>query len=551
MRLRTYSMNAFGTTALIVLSAHAVVAPHSFAQDQPRELTIRSVLNAWGIEPTEKQLETTSYSVHSPRLLPLSTVTETSSYFVVQAVGAGVVTGANSTNNLTTTVGPLSGLAGQCAGQEFSLNPPIGVFGSSAGEFCFTIESDRNCAFTWDASLAGGCSFATLSADQQDDSICLTLTENAGDQTRSCRLELSVNDRENPVLFDFSQASAMPTLNVLPNTSAVEFDSGGDSESFQVANAGSGDFSWSATSTASWLELSPLAPSGTNSGSFEVSAESNTTGESREAVVTITATSTSGQVDNSPKRITFSQASLQQSLEILPDAGPLRVGSEGGEFDYTVNVLNSVDSDVTIQRCSGVSWISITNQIATANGRTFTLEVDRNDGAERSSCIRISSNALAGQVIEIDVDQDALPGSLEVAPDSLDFGSVDVKAETPVLREILLSNEGFTEIAGSLVLNGDGFSLTGASSYSLGPEQSTTVTVAFMPSEPGPASGTVAFAGTSISVSLAGEGSRGGGLSCSGSAPARKKSHGDTLFIVITLVVLVSLGYRPESREGM
>ena len=97
---------------------------------------------------------------------------------------------------------------------------------------------------------------------------------------------------------------------------------------------------------------------------------------------------------------------------------------------------------------------------------------------------------------------------LEVAPSSLPFGGVSLGSSRDLM--VTVKNAGGGTLTGNASVTGAGFSLVGASSYSLGASQTQMLTVRFAPAGLGAASGTLNLtSGGGGSVGLSGTGVNG------------------------------------------
>ena len=160
---------------------------------------------------------------------------------------------------------------------------------------------------------------------------------------------------QNPV---FATIVAPPTLSVSPTS--LSFQQSGGSEPVEVTS----NVNWSATSSASWLTISPN--SGTESDIVIVTASANNTNSSRTATITFT-----GNNGVSPRIITVSQE---------------------GPSQYTINVY-SADSNMGSVIGSGTYMSGSTATIGAIpkNGYRFTKWQDNNTQNPRN--ITVNSNA--------------------------------------------------------------------------------------------------------------------------------------------------------------
>lgn len=170
----------------------------------------------------------------------------------------------------------------------------------------------------------------------------------------------------NPV---FVTVVAAPTLSVSP--SSISFQQTGGN---QVVNITS-NVSWTATSSASWLTLSPN--SGTESESMIVTATANNSGSSRSATITIT-----GNGGVPPKTITVSQSgSGIQPDQYEPNNTSATaynlgtVNSSSANYNVNANFHITTDADYyKINLPSGYSYTINANILNSYNNTSYTAD---------------------------------------------------------------------------------------------------------------------------------------------------------------------------------
>ena len=170
----------------------------------------------------------------------------------------------------------------------------------------------------------------------------------------------------NPV---FVTIVAAPTLSVSP--SSISFQQTGGN---QVVNITS-NVSWTATSSASWLSLSPN--SGTESESMIVTATANNSGSSRSATITIT-----GNGGVPPKTITVSQSSSGiQPDQYEPNNTSTTaynlgtVNSSSANYNVNANFHITTDADYyKINLPSGHSYTINANILNSYNNTSYTAD---------------------------------------------------------------------------------------------------------------------------------------------------------------------------------
>lgn len=123
----------------------------------------------------------------------------------------------------------------------------------------------------------------------------------------------------NPV---FATVVAPPTLTASPT--ALSFQQSGGTRTVAVTS----NVNWTATSSASWLTISPN--SGTESSSMVVTATANNTNSARSATITLT-----GSNGVSPRTITVTQAGITQyTITVNSANNTMGTVSGGGTYPY-------------------------------------------------------------------------------------------------------------------------------------------------------------------------------------------------------------------------
>lgn len=170
----------------------------------------------------------------------------------------------------------------------------------------------------------------------------------------------------NPV---FVTVVAAPTLSVSP--SSISFQQTGGN---QVVNITS-NVSWTATSSASWLSLSPN--SGTESESMIVTATANNSGSSRSATITIT-----GNGGVPPKTITVSQSGGGIQPDQYEPNNTLAAAYNLGDVNtnstnYNVNANFHITTDADYYKInlpSGYSYTINANILNSYNNTSYTAD---------------------------------------------------------------------------------------------------------------------------------------------------------------------------------
>ncbi|GMW02314.1 MAG: hypothetical protein AMXMBFR84_34500 [Candidatus Hydrogenedentota bacterium] len=280
-------------------------------------------------------------------------------------------------------------------------------------------------------------------------------------------------------------AVPVPRLLVSPPTRVVGQTAG--STTFDVANAGNGTLSWTAsvTSGQNFANITAGA-AGTNAGTISVSFSANASTASRTATIRVTAAG----AEDSPQDVTIEQA----GTALLTVTPPLRLVTNTATsttFGVLVDGGPSVQWQATVQ--TGVSFLSISSGNAGTGSGTVNVTVQANNTAsQRSGTIRVTAAGVANSPVDVTVTQEASSPDISVSPTGLTFDqSTPMPAASPLISEpeladrveptVLLESQVAIRIhVERLVAAGlDGESWTvhkignGMSSYSLRPHESS------------------------------------------------------------------------------
>jgi hypothetical protein len=178
----------------------------------------------------------------------------------------------------------------------------------------------------------------------------------------------------------------------------------------------------------------------------------------------------------------------------------------------TIRIANTGTAELNISDAKikgrGFSMFGLTapSKLAAGASVNFTVAFQPTASGAASGSISIDSDA-GGGPMNLDLSGTGVAESMKLTPSasSLSFGSIPVgKTET---QEVNLTNGGNSDVTiSSASALGIGFSASGGSNVTLGPNQSVTLTITFNPKEAGLQNGTLTVAsnGPSVSIPLAG-----------------------------------------------
>ena len=177
--------------------------------------------------------------------------------------------------------------------------------------------------------------------------------------------------------FVASPPPVPPTISLSSTQLQFSDTIGGASPAAQtvtVANSGGGTLSWSATSGASWLTVSPS--NGTGSGTLTLGINpAGLTAQTYNGTVTVTA---SGAM-NSPQTISVTltvNAAPQPSLSLSASQASFSFTLGGsGPASQTVNITNAGAGSLAWSAASNSSWLTVSPTSGTGSG-TLTLGIN-------------------------------------------------------------------------------------------------------------------------------------------------------------------------------
>jgi uncharacterized protein (TIGR03437 family) len=160
-----------------------------------------------------------------------------------------------------------------------------------------------------------------------------------------------------------------------------------------VTNSGGGTLTWSATSGASWLSVSPASGSGSGSLTMTINT-AGLTAQTYNGAITVTASGAT----NSPQTI---------SVALTVSAAPpsLSISTSKASFSYTlggsvpasqtVNVANSGGGTLSWSAAAGASWLTVSPASGTGSG-TLTLGINPSGLSMQSYSSAITVTAAGG-----------------------------------------------------------------------------------------------------------------------------------------------------------
>lgn len=204
--------------------------------------------------------------------------------------------------------------------------------------------------------------------------------------------------------------------------------------------------------------------------------------------------------------------SATRQMTITPPTAKFGNVTVKSNATQTVRIANTGTEELNISEAKikgpgfSLSGLAAPTKLAAGASVNFTVAFQPTTSGAASGSIVIDSDA-NGAPMNLELSGTGVAESMKLTPSasSLSFGIVPVgKTET---QEVKLTNAGNSDVTiSSASVSGIGFSASGGSNVTLGPNQSVTVTITFNPKGAGLQNGTLTVAsnGPSVSIPLAG-----------------------------------------------
>ena len=183
--------------------------------------------------------------------------------------------------------------------------------------------------------------------------------------------------------------------NLVVGTAALSLGAAASS----IPVAVTGNVGWTVTDDQSWLSVTPT--SGTNNGSFSVSAAANTATTSRSGAVTVSGGGITRQIT-----VTQAGQAISNNLTVSPASLSLGSAAGSGSVAVTANTSWTITDDQT--------WLSITPASGTGNG-TLTVSAMANTGASRSGTVTVTGGGITRTITVTQAGDSSPVGSVSAA----------------------------------------------------------------------------------------------------------------------------------------
>ncbi len=185
------------------------------------------------------------------------------------------------------------------------------------------------------------------------------------------------------------------SLSVSP--SSLSYTAAGESKTVTVTS----NTSWTATSSASWLTISPA--SGSNNGTITAVAAANTSSSQRTATITVSGSGIT-------RTISVTQAGVSYNLTVNPTS-----------LSYTANGETktvTVTSNTSWTATSSANWLTVSPASGSNNGTITAVAAANTSSSQRTATITVSGSGITRT---ISVTQAGVSYNLTVNPTSLSY----------------------------------------------------------------------------------------------------------------------------------
>ena len=257
---------------------------------------------------------------------------------------------------------------------------------ASGSTLSITVSS--NISWTATTTSSSWVTVSPSSGSTGSSTLKLTVSKNANTTSRKAVVKVK-NDSFNVVReIAINQKAFEPYINVNSKTFSVGVD--GASLNATVSS----NVSWTATSDASWVTLSPSSGS-SGSTTLKLNVAENTNATSRSATIQV-----KNSTYNITQEITVTQSAFvpyltlsKQSFDVVPEGATLNI---------------TIDSNASWTATSNASWVTLSETSGNSGSRTITLNVANNDTGKQRTCNVVVSNKTYQIEKTITINQDAI-----------------------------------------------------------------------------------------------------------------------------------------------
>ncbi|MBR3799014.1 MAG: C10 family peptidase [Bacteroidales bacterium] len=183
--------------------------------------------------------------------------------------------------------------------------------------------------------------------------------------------------------------TSTPSYNLTVNPSSLSYTAAGESKTVTVTS----NTSWTATSSANWLTVSPA--SGSNNGTITAVAAANTSSSQRTATITVSGSGIT-------RTISVTQAGVSYNLTVNPTS-----------LSYTANGETktvTVTSNTSWTATSSASWLTVSPASGSNNGTITAVAAANTSTQQRTATITVSGSGITRT---INVTQAGAPTAID------------------------------------------------------------------------------------------------------------------------------------------
>lgn len=172
-------------------------------------------------------------------------------------------------------------------------------------------------------------------------------------------------------------SSSSPSYTLTVNPSSLSYTAAGESKTVTVTS----NTSWTATSSANWLTISPS--SGSNNGTITAVAAANTSSSQRTATITVSGSGIT-------RTISVTQAGVSYNLTVNPSS--LSYTADGESKTVTVT------SNTSWTATSSASWLTVSPASGSNNGTITAVAAANTSTQQRTATITVSGSGITRTV---------------------------------------------------------------------------------------------------------------------------------------------------------
>jgi hypothetical protein len=289
-----------------------------------------------------------------------------------------------------------------------SVTPSNQYVPATGGQTSFSVSNTGCGAMTYQATVTAGSNWLSIvggSSGGNTGTISVNCTQNTDCNQRVGTITVTASGANgSPFYVTVTQdGSSTPTLSVTPSNQNVSAAQG--STSFNVANLGCGNMSYTSqvTQGSDWLHIT--SGSGGNGGTIQVNFDENVTTSQRVGTITVTASGASG----SPVSVTVTQSPTSQNPILTIEPTTQGVDFDSGTCTFIVSNTGGGNMTYTAEVLPGYQWLTIDQGATGGNNGSIVVHYDENNGELRTGQIKVEATPnVYGSPMYISVVQGAI-----------------------------------------------------------------------------------------------------------------------------------------------